>query len=58
MKESVSEEAKEKMRSKAEHKVKSKKQVRYLLSKGSPLSKKQKDKLKHELHEGDVKIKG
>jgi len=59
MKETVSQEAKEHLRDKAKHKVKSKskKQVRYLLSKGSPLSDKQKSKLKHELHEGDVKVK-
>lgn len=38
-------------------KVKSKKQVRYLLSKGSPLSEDQKAKLKDELHSGEVKIK-
>jgi len=38
-------------------KSKSAKQVRYLLSKGSPLSGKQKGKLKRELHSGSVKIK-
>lgn len=38
-------------------KTKSKKQVGYLLSKGSPLSEKQKDKLKEELHTGKVKVK-
>lgn len=37
-------------------KKKSKKQVGYLLSKGSPLSKQQKGKLKGELHSGAVKI--
>jgi hypothetical protein len=36
---------------------KSKKQVAYLLSKVSPLSKKQQGKLKSELHSGDVKVK-
>ncbi len=36
--------------------TKSKKQVAYLLSKASPLSKKQQDKLKKELHSGDVKV--
>ncbi len=39
-------------------KTKSKKQVGYLLSKGSPLSDKQKAKLKKELHSGAVKVKG
>jgi len=38
-------------------KTKSKKQVGYLLSKGSPLTDKQKKKLKSELHSGKVKIK-
>lgn len=38
-------------------KAKSKKQVGYLLSKGSPLSGKQKEKLKGELHSGKVKVK-
>ncbi len=38
-------------------KKKSKKQVGYLLSKGSPLSEKQKEKLKSELHSGAVKVK-
>lgn len=37
-------------------KTKSKKQVAYLLSKGSPLSAKQKSKLKGELHSGAVKV--
>jgi hypothetical protein len=37
-------------------KSKSKKQVGYLLSKGSPLKKKQKEKLKKELHTGKVKV--
>jgi hypothetical protein len=37
-------------------KTKSIRQVRYLLSKGSPLSNKQKDKLKSELYSGDVRI--
>lgn len=36
---------------------KTKKQVRYLLSKGSPLTKEQQDKLASELHSGKVKIK-
>lgn len=36
---------------------KSKKQVGYLLSKGSPLSPAQKEKLKSELHSGKVKVK-
>jgi hypothetical protein len=36
---------------------KSKKQVAYLLSKVSPLSKKQQGKLKKELHSGAVKVK-
>lgn len=36
---------------------KSMKQVKYLLSKGSPLTGAQKDKLKGELHSGAVKIK-
>jgi hypothetical protein len=39
------------------HKAKSKRQVRFLLSKGSPLSGVQKNKLKGELHSGAVKIK-
>jgi hypothetical protein len=38
-------------------KMKSKKQVGYLLSKGSPLTGPQKDKLKSELHSGEVKVK-
>ena len=37
-------------------KTKSKKQVGYLLSSGSPLSDKQKSKLKNELHSGKVKV--
>lgn len=37
--------------------MKSRKQVGYLLSKGSPLSGSQKDKLKGELHSGSVKAK-
>jgi hypothetical protein len=37
--------------------VKSKKQISYLLSQGSPLTKKQKEKLKRELHSKKVKIK-
>jgi hypothetical protein len=36
---------------------KSKRQVGYLLSSGSPLSDKQKSKLKGELHSGSVKVK-
>jgi ABC-type uncharacterized transport system substrate-binding protein len=38
-------------------KTKSKKQVGFLLSKGSPLSKPQQSKLKKELHSGAVKVK-
>jgi hypothetical protein len=38
-------------------KQKSKKQVGYLLSSGSPLSDEQKAKLKRELHSGTVKVK-
>ena len=38
-------------------KQKSKRQVGYLLSSGSPLSDKQKSKLKGELHSGSVKVK-
>jgi hypothetical protein len=38
-------------------KTKTKKQVAYLLSKVSPLSKKEQGKLKGELHSGEVKIK-
>lgn len=38
-------------------KMKSKKQVAFLLSKVSPLSDKQKEKLKGEFHKGSVKIK-
>jgi hypothetical protein len=38
-------------------KQKSKRQVRFLLSNGSPLSNQQKDKLKKELHTGAVKEK-
>jgi hypothetical protein len=38
-------------------KTKSKKQVGYLLSKGSPLKKSQKEKLEKELHSGKVKVK-
>ncbi|UCC74034.1 MAG: hypothetical protein JSV86_05605 [Gemmatimonadota bacterium] len=37
-------------------KKKSAKQVRYLMSKVSPLSSKQKSKLKSELHSGKVKV--
>ena len=37
-------------------KTKSKKQVGYLLSSGSPLSAAQKSKLKGELHSGKVKV--
>lgn len=37
-------------------KTKSKKQVGYLLSKGSPLKPSQKNKLKKELHKGSVKV--
>jgi hypothetical protein len=37
-------------------KTKTKKQVAYLLSKGSPLSSQQQNKLKGELHSGKVKI--
>lgn len=39
-------------------KTKSKRQVAYLLSKGSPLSSGQKAKLKGELHSGQVKVRG
>jgi len=39
-------------------KTKSRKQVGLLLSKNSPLSAKQKAKLKRELHSGAVKVKG
>lgn len=38
-------------------KTKSRRQVGYLLSSGSPLSSKQKSKLKGELHSGAVKVK-
>lgn len=38
-------------------KTKSRKQVGLLLSRGSPLSKKQKGKLKRELHSGKVKVR-
>lgn len=38
-------------------KKKSKRQVGFLLSKGSPLSDGQKNKLKSELHSGAVKVK-
>lgn len=37
-------------------KTKSKRQVGYLLSSGSPLSKAQKAKLKRELHSGSVRV--
>ena len=37
--------------------TKSKKQVGYLLSSGSPLTPQQKAKLKRELHSGAVKVK-
>ena len=40
------------------HKSKSPRQVRFLFSKGSPLSPEQKGKLESELHSGAVKIKG
>jgi len=49
--------SREKRKKKGGAKQKSAKQVRFLLSKVSPLSKKQKDKLKKELHEKKVKIK-
>jgi hypothetical protein len=39
-------------------KTKSKRQVRFLLSKVSPLTSAQKAELKRELHSGAVKIKG
>ncbi len=39
-------------------KTKSKRQVGFLLSSGSPLTGAQKDKLKSELHSGAVKVKG
>lgn len=39
------------------HKTKSKKQVAYLLSSGSPLKNAQKKKLKGELHSGKVRVK-
>ena len=38
-------------------KTKSKRQVGYLLSKGSPLGPSQKKKLKSELHRGKVKVR-
>lgn len=38
-------------------KKKTQKQIRFLLSKVSPLSKKEKDKLKRELKKGEVVIK-
>jgi len=38
-------------------KTKSKKQVGYLLSKGSPLSQAPQSKLKKELHSGKVKVR-
>ena len=38
-------------------KTKSKRQVRFLLSKGTPLSKRQKSKLKRELHSRKVRVK-
>lgn len=41
----------------AQSKTKSRKQVGFLLSKGSPLTMKQKGKLKKELHSGTVKVK-
>lgn len=41
---------------KAMSKTKSKKQVGYLMSKGSPLSPKQKKKLAGEMHSGKVKV--
>lgn len=39
------------------HHTKSMKQVRYLMSKGSPLSDSQKAQLAQELHSGQVKVK-
>jgi hypothetical protein len=41
---------------KPKKKKKSKRQVAFLLSKGSPMTGKQKDKLKSELHSGAVKV--
>lgn len=38
--------------------TKSKRQVGYLLSKGSPLKQSQKEKLKRELHSRKVKVRG
>ena len=38
-------------------KKKSKKQIAFLLSKGSPLTAAQKEKLQKELHSGAIKIK-
>lgn len=45
------------MPGKKSKKTKSARQVRFLLSKGSPLSTAKKGKLKKELHTGKVKIK-
>jgi hypothetical protein len=45
------------LQSKRLMKQKSQKQVAYLLSKSSPLSKPQQSKLKSELHSGAVKVK-
>lgn len=39
-------------------KVKTQKQIRFLLSVASPLTKKEKETLKRELESGKVKIKG
>ncbi len=38
-------------------KTKSRRQVRYLLSSGSPLTDAEKARLKRELHEGKVKVR-
>jgi len=48
---------KKKQQQKTSPATKSKKQVGYLLSNGSPLTPKQKKKLKHELHSGAVKVR-
>jgi hypothetical protein len=45
------------MKAKSKVKTKSMKQVGYLLSKVSPLTLKEQNKLKKELHSGKVKIK-
>jgi len=42
----------------AQKKVKTAKQIRYLMSEGSPLTAEQKKKLRSELRSGEVRVRG